>query len=175
MVAEIGPAFGVVELADALLQRLGQAAKLGAEHTLLGQHHLAEPATAQAQYAHRGIRPVEQKDPHLGPVEEPGPELFLGDGSAVEHPFDVEIVDAHRGIIADRRPRVRTARPVDLTVQLQIPIVVGEAEHRPVRPGDPPAGGERRHLAGEMLGECWRSRVHSRSSTTGICPQVPSW
>ena len=34
MIAEIGPAFRAVELADALLERLGEAPKLGPEYTL---------------------------------------------------------------------------------------------------------------------------------------------
>ena len=35
MIAEVGAAFGAVELADPLRQRLGQAAQLGAEDALL--------------------------------------------------------------------------------------------------------------------------------------------
>ncbi len=109
MIAEIGAAFRAVELADALRERLGHAAQLGAEDPLLAECHLAEPAAAHAQRAHRRIGPVDQEDPHLRLIEQAGAELLLGDGDAVEDALDVEIVDAEAGIIGDRRPGVAGA------------------------------------------------------------------
>ena len=103
LIAEVGAAFRAVELTDALGERLGQPAQLRAEDPLLAECHLAEPAPAQAEDPHRRIRPVDQEDPHLGPIEQAGAEVRLADRIAVEHALDIEIVDAHAGIVRDRR------------------------------------------------------------------------
>jgi hypothetical protein len=72
MIAQIGAAFGTVDLPQALLQRLAEAAQLGAERALLGQHHLAEPAAAHLQGAHREVGPVDEEDADLGVIEQSG-------------------------------------------------------------------------------------------------------
>ena len=173
MIAEIGAAFGAVELADALLQRLRHAPQLGPEYVLLAQHDLAEPAAAHPQSAHRRVCPVDDKDPHLCLIEETRAQFFLGDRRAVEDPFDVEIVDAEARIIGDGRARIAGTRLVEIAFERQIAVVVGEEEFPAVDTRDTPASGERRHRPGEVRREGCRGRFHGRISTMGICGQTP--
>ena len=174
MISEIGAAFGAVEFADALLQRLGHATQFGPENALLGQNDLAEPAAAHPKSAHGGVRPVDQENPHLGLVEETRAQLFLGDRRAVEDALDVEIVDAQARIVGDGRARIAGTRLIDVALERQIPVVVGEEELLAVNARDAPAGGERRHRSSEVGREGCRSRFHGLISSTGIWPQLPS-
>jgi hypothetical protein len=57
---------------------------------------------------------------------------------------------------------VAACRLVADPVDLEIVDVVGEALHHAVAPGDLPAGGERRDLAREVLGEGTADGLHRR-------------
>lgn len=83
-VAEVGAAFGLVDGADGLLQRLGEAAQLGAEAAIVLGDDLAQPASAEFQLPVRQARPVHREDPHLGVIPQPGAQFGRVDGAAVE-------------------------------------------------------------------------------------------
>ncbi len=106
---------------------------------------------------------VDQEHPDLGEVVLAGPQVLLGDPVVREHALDVEVVDREVGRAADRRARVAARRLVGDAVHLEVADVVGEAEHDAVAARDLPAGGERRHLAREVLGEPAADGLHVRS------------
>src|SRR5690606_4193251 len=92
----------------------------------------------------------DEKDAHLSLIEEPGAQLLLADRLAIEHALDIEIVDAEARIVGDRRARVARARLVDVALEDEVAVMVGEEELLAVNPRDSPAGGERRDRPGEM-------------------------
>jgi transposase len=69
-------------------------------------------------------------------------------------------VDLDTGVVGDRRARVARRRKIEVAVERQIAVVIGEEELPPVLAGHPPAGGERRHLTGEMRGKGGRDGFH---------------
>ena len=66
---------------------------------------------------------------------------------------DIEVVDREVGRAPDRRAGVAARCLVRDAVDLEVADVVGEALNHTVAARDLPTGGERRHLAGAMLGQ----------------------
>lgn len=89
MVAEVSPTFRAVQLADA-------------EQPLIRQVHLAEPTAAQPEPALAQVGPVDDEDMDLGVIEQPRPQVLLGDLLVIEHALDVEVVDRHADVVGDR-------------------------------------------------------------------------
>ncbi len=58
--------------------------------------------------------------------------------------------------------------PLPDPVDLEVADVVGEAEHDAVVPGDLPAGGERRDLAREVLGESGADGLHLVTDSSSL-------
>jgi hypothetical protein len=114
-----------------------------------------------------GILPVDERDRDSGTVEQAGAHLVLHDAALGEHPDQIEVVDRKPGIAPDRRAREAGIRPVDLPTELDVAVVIGEEELRPVLARDPPDRGEPRRLriqmrphgGGDDLGHGTRKRL----------------
>jgi hypothetical protein len=97
-----------------------------------------------------GVLPVDERDPDLGAVEQPGAHLVLDDAALGEHPDEIQIVDREPGIAPDRRALEAGIRPVGIAAEHDVLVVVGEAEHLAVRACDPPDRREPRCVPIEM-------------------------
>jgi hypothetical protein len=94
--------------------------------------------------------PVDERNRDLGAVEQTGAHLVLDDAALGEHPDHVQVVDREPGIAPDRGAREAGIRPVDLTAEHDVPVVVREEELLAVLPRDPPDRREPRRLPIEM-------------------------
>jgi hypothetical protein len=168
-IAEVGPAFRRPQLQRALGERLGQAAQLGREVALRRQPCLAQRAAPQPDLAVAvGVLPVDERDPDLGPVEQPGAHLILDDAALGEHPDQIQIVDREPGIAPDRRALEPGIRSVCIAAEDDVPVVIGEEELLAVGTRDPP---DRREPGGRPI----EMRPHGRGEVLGHGRLRSSW
>jgi transposase len=69
-------------------------------------------------------------------------------------------VDLDTGVVGDRRARVAGGRKIEVAIEPQIAVVIGEEEFPPGLSRHPPACGKRRHLTGEMRDKGGRDGFH---------------
>ena len=143
------------------IQRLGQAAQLGAKRAI-GPRHLAQRAAKdQATVGH--VAPIHLPQAQRRVIPPARHQVALGDRVVVQRAHRLGIVDRQPGRL-DQRARAQTAIGAKgHAAEGQPPVMVGEPQGQPIRAPDRP-GARQRGGPG-----------HTRTSTTGMSGTCPAW